>query len=510
MGLLSRLGNAWSALRGAPAGQNNGGGWSGGPATTDAFGARPAPSPPQLVEAYKSIIYFCTELNANHVSSVQIRLYAASGAKNRPRSACEPRRVSRSLERHARSRPYIPRSAAMAQNLEEITRHPFLDLLTRPDPFGYFDQQSLIGLICRYLDVVGEAYLHPFGVGEFAEELWPLQAQYVSKVTAPGSAIIDRYRYFTETYKFDELIRFNRLSLKNPYAAGYGPTQAAIEYARLEDQFVSIQESILGAGPRPGMVVSPIDAKMPLGVPEAKKLEADLNRKHSRGAAGRVWVQTVPLKTEVVTYPPADLAAIGISEYDLQRTVSCFGQHPAQYTTQTNLANMEATHRFHAENGIEPRCKLIAAKFTHWLQKFDDRLFVAFDPVLREDEKAKADVHHIYLGDAVISPEEVRTEINYGAAPWDVSEPYISNTLNQPTAAAEARDEAAKVAAAGAIAKPAKGGKANAGDDQADDEKRTMQQLGRVLGLMEDALEDRGAFGGHHHARGGTENPPDE
>lgn len=453
MSVSSRLSAAWRALTGgpsgAPAGSNLGYAWTGGPAYVDAFGARVSPTPPQLVEAYKSIIYQCVDLIAKRVCKVRLGLYAASGKRfPKPRSLCGPQPVSRSHAHYLRGKSWLSRSIAGADQIDEISEHPFLDLLDRPEPFGYFNRHSLIGLICRYLDVTGTAYLKPFGLdGGFPEELWPLQSQYVLAFNLGSTALIEKYQYFTESYKFDELIRFRWMSLKNPYGAGYSPTQAAIQYARLEDSFVSIQEQLLDAGPRPSMVISSANPNLTIGKQEAEQLEQNLNRKFRRGAASRVWVQSVPLNAQIMSYPPGDLAGLQISDYDMERICNCFGVPPSMTSKDTNLANMEASEKRLAEDAVEPRCDVIASELTSMVRRYDPRLFVAFDPVLRDNQAEMLKMFDMGIRNGTFSPDEARKEMGWEPAKeWDGSEPYIDNKLQQPSVAAEQRETANKLA----------------------------------------------------------------
>jgi hypothetical protein len=392
--------------RGSPGGGYAGSSWSGGPSSPDAFGAKRQPSPWQLVEAYKSIIYFCVNLNAVAVTRIPLRLYAVQ----RPGDP-EPKAAKRCLSADE-ARRFLRASSlsgvmAGARRVHELAEHPFLDTLDRPNP--YFDRRQLLGLMCRYLDVVGVGYIRPVA-GPFGppSELWPLQSQYVYPVPFAQSALIEKYRYFTDEFPFDGLIRMRWESLKNPFGACFSPTQAAIEYAGLEDKFVAIQDQLLGLGPRPAAVVSPIDAKMPIGDIDKKLLEQDLNRKHGPGNQGRFWVSKTPLNVSILDYKPADVGTKEISEYDLMRTANCFGTPISYFTSDTNLANLQASHRQHAELAVEPRCDLIASALTSYVQRFDRRLFLAFDPCLGEDEEQDAKVREIKLRNAVLLPNEWR------------------------------------------------------------------------------------------------------
>src|SRR5215218_8187668 len=71
-----------------------GAGWGGGPWFSDAFRSRRAPTPQELIDAYKSVVYACVNLNANAVARTPLRLYAVTrGGQARPK--CGVRSVSR-------------------------------------------------------------------------------------------------------------------------------------------------------------------------------------------------------------------------------------------------------------------------------------------------------------------------------------------------------------------------------------------------------------------------------
>src|SRR4051812_47034138 len=77
--LLDRIGNAWSALtsKSAPGG-SYGAGYGGGSWFSDSFRTRRAPSPSELVDAYKSLVFACVNLNANAVARTPLRLFATT------------------------------------------------------------------------------------------------------------------------------------------------------------------------------------------------------------------------------------------------------------------------------------------------------------------------------------------------------------------------------------------------------------------------------------------------
>ena len=74
-----------SGSSGPPGNFSPGTSWVGGPFTTDAWGAKPAPSPTRLIENFKSIAYCCAVRNADAVSDVPLRLYMDSSGGKKPK-----------------------------------------------------------------------------------------------------------------------------------------------------------------------------------------------------------------------------------------------------------------------------------------------------------------------------------------------------------------------------------------------------------------------------------------
>lgn len=464
MGLLAAICDTLDGLSraapGPPGGAMLSGGWYGGPMTMDAFGSKRAPTPYQLVEGYKSLIYACCQINDNAVARCKLRLYADAGKGAAPRSACEPRRVTRSEWRRLRALPYMRSMVGGVGDVHEVTDHPAIDTLDSPDPDGYFDRQQLLSLIVRYADVVGVAYLKPDGTrgDAFPAYLWPLASQYVITVSRPGTPLIDAYTYFTERYEFDELVRFRlTVSLRDPYKAGYSPTYAALEYAGLEDQYVSIQTTLLSAGARPSTAWVPSDPTMPPGEDERRRFEADLDRQHARGNAGRHIVTRGAYTPHPLSYTPADLSGLDLSKYDMERTANCFGIPLPFLSGETNLANLQAAREQHAANAVEPRCKMIAAVLTRLVRKYDPRLFFAFDPAVPEDEERRAKIAQTRLATGQTTINEENDEAQWTPKPWGDA-PWLPGTLKQPDMITEAHEQGMETAKAGLGAMQDEGG----------------------------------------------------
>lgn len=444
---------------GPPGGSSLGSSWIGGPSTTDAWGAKRAPSPTELVESFKSIAYSCAVRNADAVAAVPLRLYMDSSRIEpringaRPKSFNEPRDVSPRNFALLRSTGAIAGSGTKVADVKELRNHRFLNTLDNPDPNGDFDRVKLLKLISLYSDIVGQAYFYPeadeFGV---FTTIWPLFSQYVMPIRRSSSPVVDYYQYFAETIDRSRIIRFGYgNSLKDPYGADFSALYAAIEYARLEDKFVTVQEQLLAQGPRPSMLASPKNADSYPGEAEKNRFEQDLMRKHARSAQGSVIVTTGAWDIRPLSYSPTDLSGLKIAEYDWQAICGAFGVPYVFFTTDTNLANLQAAKEQHADQGVRPRCTMIASKLTQIVRQWDRRLFFAFDDPYQLDAETKARIVDMAVKNGTKTINQANEETGIAPVSWG-DEPWMQNTMAQPSAIEklhEATIAASKLAASG-------------------------------------------------------------
>ena len=434
---------------GPPGGFTLGSTYLGGPLFTDAFGAKRAPSPWQLIEKYKSLIYAMVSKNANARCRIPLRLYA-DGSRGTldtaKRSLCNMVPVTRGTARRLSGIEYTRVSPSSVDNVHEVRTHPILDCLDRPDPYGYFDRTKILSLISRYCDVVGQSFFMPEGNG-WREEgnkvkgppvwLWVLYSQYVLPVRMAGSPLINYFQYFAEHIEYDQLLWFRtNHSLRDPYGAGYSPTYAGDMYSDLEDRFVAIQDQLLGIGPRPNLIASAKDALQPPGELERKRFEQELRQRHAGGYAGGILVNTGAWEFTPVSYSPADLAGMEVSNYDLHRLCNLFGVPPTYFETDTNLANLQAADTQHARDGVEPWCTTVASQLTNLVRTFDDRLFFAFDDCVPEDKERDARIVDMKLKNGSITINEANQEEQWEPKAWG-DEPWLPGTLVQPSMAME-------------------------------------------------------------------------
>lgn len=413
------------AAKAAPGGY--GGGYGPGPVWADAYRSRRGPSAQELVEAWKSCVFFLSGFNSKAVAATSLRLYVATkDGQPRPKSYLGAKPVTRWMKGWIKRRGYLAKDLAGAAEIEEVTgEHPILDAMRDCNPFMDFGQ--LLALTVTSMDVIGTSYWQPTivtaGGRKYPEELWALPAQAIWPVPSGTSLVPSGYQYFAKTYDPSELIRFVGVcSLRNPYMDGMSPARAAVAYARIEDEFISDQDGNNSNGPRPKILVTTKDPNGSIGKPERVRLRQEFNAVGARGNLGGIAIADGNLRVNPITYQNIDPGVTVLSDYALERMANALDIPPPFYSKETNLANLQAAKAFHAEYGVDPRCKNIEATLTRYFRALDpgdrqgwSRLSFVFDPVIEDDKTAAAEQHKTYFPMGVMTPNQIATEIGYEA-----------------------------------------------------------------------------------------------
>ena len=229
---------------------------------------------------------------------------------------------------------------------------------------------------------------------------------------------------------------------------------ACFESVGLGDYYLSVVESFLKNDAQMSLIVSPKDGlNRPWDDTQRKRFEVDMNQRNSRGRQGRIVTTDGSVDVNPVAYPPADLSGLEISKWERLLVANCFDVpiRCSRPRTRTAAVASEGSHQ-HQYYAIAPRCILIAAALTHQLARpVDDRLFFAFDDPVRRDEERDSKIIDMQLKNGFLSINEARAADGLEPVEWG-DEPWFPNTLMQPTAAAEARENAQAMAETAAAA----------------------------------------------------------
>jgi HK97 family phage portal protein len=405
-----------------------GGQWSGS-SYVDSWKRTREPSPNELVSELKGVAWACVSLNAGVCATYSPNLYVVT-RHNHPKPKCATQPIStKTAQRFAASHPTLAGSTIVkgAALIEEVTDHPLLDLLRRPNPM--MTGHDLWELTQTYLEVTGRAFWYlengPFGV---PANIWILPTQNVTPRRRDDSPNpIDYYEYRTgrryQEFPLESVVFFRYPDPRDPYVGGLSPLRACYEQVVLTSEFAATKSAIYENRGIPSALIAPDDL---IGEEERDRLENEWNRKFRRGGAGRVVVAESNMKLQLLSQSMGDLAALADMKATKEDIANAFHVPIAFFTTQTNLANLQASQAQHMTQAISPRVSRRDNRLNHSLVPLFDpsgRLFLSSEDPMPVDQEAGLAQLGLDLEYGVLSINEVRSgrglaPVPWGAQPW--------------------------------------------------------------------------------------------
>jgi HK97 family phage portal protein len=416
---LSRLVH-WLRPKSAPA-SLAGNQWTGA-SFLDSFQRNRQPNANDLLAELKGTAWTCATLNASVCATYPPRLYVATHP-GQPQPRCLTRALPTAIENRLRTSALLPPRITKAAQLEEVLDHPLLTLLQKVNPVhNAFDLWELTTL---YLEVHGSAYwylnLDPLlGV---PTEIWPLPAQNVTPRRGPDSRnLIDYYEYRTganaQRFRPEEIIHFRYPDPRNPYTGGLSPLRTCFESVSMASDYAAFRQAKFQNHAIPDALIAPDDA---IGEEERDRLETQWNSTFRRGGAGKVVVAQNDMKVQLLNHSMGDLAALADLKATKEDICNAFHVPIAFLTSQTNLANLQASERLHMDKAIDPRLRRRDEKLNEQLVPLYDptgRLFLASEDPVPVDQDAGIAQQQLDLKFGVVTINEMRGERGLPPVPW--------------------------------------------------------------------------------------------
>jgi HK97 family phage portal protein len=399
--------------------------WS-GTTFVDAYQRRRSPTPNELLAELKNTAFTCATTNAAVCANYPPRLFVATHDRQ-PEARCHKKALDRQTECRLRTRKYLPARVTKAARLEEVLDHPLLTLFEQVNPVhNAFDLWELTTL---YQEVHGSAYwLLDFDDLDIPKRIWILPTQNVTPKREPNSPnLVDYFDYrsgaTSARYTPDRIIHFRYPDPRNPYTAGLSPLRACWEQAAMLSEYAAFKKTRFENRALPDAVVSPDDV---IGEEERDRLETQWNSKLRQGGAGNVVVAETGLKVQLLQQSMGDLAALAEMGKTKEDIANAFHVPIAFLTSQTNLANLQASERLHMNKAISPRLTRRDEKINEQLVPLFDptgRLFVASEDPVPIDANASIAQEQLDLKFGVVTINELRGErglppVEWGDKPW--------------------------------------------------------------------------------------------
>ena len=402
-----------------------------------------------LIDEYRNTAYYCARINANGVARTPLKLYVATATGQR-KARCATRRIDKAQRNYLRTKSSLRSTMVDADEVEEVTEHPLLDLLRNPateNDIPMIDGCDLWSVTQLYQEITGKAYWHIEKGGLLGTplRLWIVPSYMICPYKEPGSnSLIDYYQFrnglIEKEYGVEEIMPFLFRSLVNPYTEALGPLQACLQRARIESSYGTQAEATLANRARPDALISPKNADAVMSDPTRKRLQMDVMQ-HRGAGTGQTIVLNDPVDWTALNWSPKDMGELADLGVSIDQIARSFDVPLSMINKDANRASAGEGRTQHAKDGLLPRLTRNESVINSRLVPlYDDsgRLFASFDNPVPEDKEfeLKTEMQDLQLGVRVIN--EIRNQRGADEVEWG-EEPWMSSSLTQPSTQAETR-----------------------------------------------------------------------
>ncbi len=384
MGLLQRLQLAWYAMKGADIG-----GWH-----VSGFNQNrpyaPISNYKALIDRYRSWVYTFAHMNAVNCAQIPLRLYGKKPSK-KSKSRFPTRAVPMERMKYLASSPSSYQHVVKAFEIEEITEHPFLELLASTNDF--MNGFELMEMLFLAQELVGNAYwLMVFNGLRIPKEIWPLMPQYV-KIIPDRELFISGYEYkptLQEKHIIEEqdIIHFKDVNLKNAFY-GYSPLEAGIVAADLGSSMNMYETDLFRNRAEPSFALKlPAEAGT-IGDETRQRMYKEWKKRHGGRKVGGMTILSGGAELQQITLSPKEMAFLKGREASKEELAAVFGVPMSKITSKdVNRANADAGNFQYQSDTILPKLRKVEQKLNERLTPlYDTRIFCAFDNPVPADKE---------------------------------------------------------------------------------------------------------------------------
>lgn len=383
---------------------------------TGITGQRPEDNP---LAYFSSWVYIASMLNAKTCASVPLRLYVAKSEKGKAMKwagtaeLVPVRPVAKARLKEFNADKSLQHWMTKAVEVEEVTEHPFLDLMQSVNPFS--NLSDLMELTVIFMDLTGSAYWYLIKNKLAApSQIWIIPAQYMTPI--PGKTLdkfIEGYRFERGTTKtilpVEDVLQFSYPNPKNQLI-GFSPVEGVADAIYNNSKMNEYEQAVFENKARTGGVFETDMTVPPAAVERVKEQwKQDYTSMRKAGKSpilppGIKWVKD-SMTSEEISF---------IEGRKLTREEICAGLDvPISLMDPNSIrANAENAEYFHAKYGITPRLRKIMERLNERLMPlYGPSLFCAFDNVIPEDKQFELDARVRSTGVPFETINEARAEV---------------------------------------------------------------------------------------------------
>lgn len=384
------------------------------------YDGRKLPSDFELLREYATndIVYACVNYNANAVAQVPFRLYTAGSSRKAIRSH-PSRRASRITKARLRKNPNLVKMIGPGDDVTEITEHPILDLIYGEN--GGLNGFDFAFLTQIYKEILGRAYweLENASISGAPSSLYMLKPQRVMPVRSmDGRGSVIEYRNQPdlrggwEPLEVEDVVDYRFPHPEDPYGWGMSPLKACYAQAELTSKFTKFGNDLMDNRARIDGMFIPADD---MGAEMARKAEDQFAQRFGNNRAGGVWFSPTKGTFVPTRYAPTDLGPMEVDKNTTSRLCRAFSiPEPLMSANESTFSNMDKALQFHAKFATTPRILQNEQRMNERIcPLFDDRLFLAADNPIPEDNEFELKKVQVAMSGKVLTPNETREALGF-------------------------------------------------------------------------------------------------
>ena len=355
----------------------------------------------QQMQSYTDWVYACERAIAEHVATIDFRLYvnrtatssAVRGNKVMGNSAYFKQLQKRvvTIEKKALKDGREYRQKSVKPAIEELESHPILDLLHNPNPFMTKDE--FFEILVMHMDLAGNAYIVKLrNKAGMPVALFPLNPQSV-KIVPDERDFIKGYVYYPPSHgdpvPFDatEILHFKNTNPLNMYQ-GMSVVQAAARAIDTDAHAADYNRNFFYNSAQPAGVIQLADR---ISEDAYETLVDRWNDTYGGSSnAHKVAVLEQGSTYQEIGLSQKDMDFLNSREFNMKQILAIFRMPPSilGITTDVNRANAEAADYTFAKGVVRPKMMRICSRLTQSLAPdFDSKLLIAFTDPVPEDKE---------------------------------------------------------------------------------------------------------------------------
>ena len=354
---------------------------------------------------YVGWCYICININANAVASVPWKLLTTKPTSSK-------KVLSKDKQDYIRKQSHISPIVKSADDLEEVTNNPIIDLLYKANPI--WNEYDLKCLTDVSLDTTGDCYWY-IVKGEVTGlpiEAWILEPQYMTMDVQNG--VIKQYIYKKDTkdqkiYPADQIVHFLYPCLTKRYE-GQSPLGSAYFSVNMLNQMDAYIQNIFASG---GLFDGFLSVKNRIVSPSDKEsIRKKFMEFFGKRKAGGLPVFDDDMTFQQVSANPREMPFIQGQKQAISEICAAFSVPEAMIKSEANYKQEQALIQ-HARNAVKPRCIRIESTITQSLiMQYNENMFLMFDNPVPEDSEAKLKETEMLAKVGGITPNEIRKRHN--------------------------------------------------------------------------------------------------